>query len=79
LCLEILEPGISVIAVPGHANKREKINGNGTNSKWTLITGQIRRKVSGPGGNKTLTTGNCIVRESLNTVNETANYSEIET
>jgi hypothetical protein len=64
---------------PSHANKPEKISGNGTSSRWILITGETRKKASVPGDNKTQITGNCIVREILNIVNETDNYSENET
>jgi hypothetical protein len=38
--------------VPSHANKREKISASGASSRWILITGQIRRKVSVPRGKK---------------------------
>ena len=64
---------------PSHANKPEKISGNGTNRRWILITGLTRRKASEPGDNKTQTTGNCIVREILNIVYETDNYNGNET
>jgi len=79
LCLIIQEPRISIIVAPNHANKPEKISGNGTSSRWILITGKTRRKASVPGDNKTRITGNNIVREIQNIVNETSSYSENET
>ncbi len=79
LYLVIQEPGINVIAAPSHANKPEKISGNRTSSRWILITRKTRRKASVPGDNKTQITGNGIVREILNIVNETDNYNENET
>ena len=76
MCPAIQGPGISIIVAPGPANKPEKTSGNGTSSRWILITGKIRRKASVPGDNKIQITGNCIVRGILNIVNETGDCNE---